>query len=370
MSEENDINNEEKYRILECAYNNKVGIGYLSSPHNLYREAIKSCPDITLSDAKKFLEGKNSYTLMVEKPTKFKRRRFYFNGPGHTLCADVAYLNEFSQNGYKFLLFMMDCFSRFLYIFPLKTLKQSQVVPCIESLISGSIYSYTFLFHDEGKEFYNSGISKILKKYKIVQYSTKSAIKCSIVERCIKTMKRMFSKYVIEYNDNNFLDNLESFVLKYNLTPHNGLLGECPLDVFTSHNDKFINNLKLGINRKHFKTLKTFRKELQRGQVVRISCRKKQFWRAVYIQNTPELFSIEDIKTTLPKVYILKDLTGKVLEGIFYREELIPVTHKNLYAVKILKKRKKNRKVQFLVEWVNYPSSENEWINQDQLEKL
>ena len=185
---------------------------------------------------------------MVETRKKFKRRKFYFNGPGHTLCGDVAYLNDFAQNGFKYLLFLMDCFSRYIFIFPLKRIRQNDVVPCIKSVISESVYKFSHFMTDRGSEFFNKGVQKLMEKYKIKHYSTKSEMKCSIIERCIKTLKRKFAKFIIEHNDNLFLKNLHDIIASYNSSPHVGLLGESPLNIYTLHDRDKINKLKMGTN--------------------------------------------------------------------------------------------------------------------------
>ena len=358
------------FKLLQELYTDKTKPSHLASPNILLNEALKLSPDITREDVDKFLKSQDSYTLMVEKPRRFKRRKYRFSHPGHTLCGDVAYLNEFKQSNYKFLLFLMDGYSRYLFVFPLKSLKQCHVVPCIENVIKDSIFSIKNLFTDRGSEFWNSGVNRLMEKYKINHYSTRSETKCGVIERVIKTLKRKFSKFVIEYNNEKFIDYLDCIVLNYNVTPHSGILNETPLDIYTMHNQDQIMDFSLRINRKHFLTFKSFPNLLERGTVVRLSCMKKTFSRAIYLQNTVELFSIHDIKETIPPVYVIKDLAGNIADGTFYRQEIIPVVHKNIYPVKIIRKRKKGRKVEYLVEWVGYPHEENQWIRQSDLEKL
>jgi hypothetical protein len=74
---------------------------------------------------------------------------------------------------------------------------------------------------------------------------------------------------------------------------------------------------------------------------------------------------------TRPPVYLIKDDHGEILEGTFYSEELPKVIKKDdVYKIEmILKKRKKGRRVQYLVKWLGYPDTFNSWIFKQDLQK-
>ena len=70
-------------------------------------------------------------------------------------------------------------------------------------------------------------------------------------------------------------------------------------------------------------------------------------------------------------MYVVKEDHGDVLEGTFYAEELQKVIKTDdVYKIEaILQKRKKGRRVQYLVKWLGYPSSFNSWIFSSDLQK-
>lgn len=86
---------------------------------------------------------------------------------------------------------------------------------------------------------------------------------------------------------------------------------------------------------------------------------------------TEELFTIVRCMETTPPVYVVKDDSGELLEGTFYGEELQKVVKTDdVYKIeKVLKKRKKGRRVQYLVKWLGYPETFNSWIFKDDLIK-
>jgi hypothetical protein len=66
---------------------------------------------------------------------------------------------------------------------------------------------------------------------------------------------------------------------------------------------------------------------------------------------------------TSPPVYLVKDDHGEILEGTFYAEEIQKVIKQDdVYKIQsVLKKRRKGRRVQYLVKWLGYPESFNSW---------
>jgi RNA 3'-terminal phosphate cyclase len=104
---------------------------------------------------------------------------------------------------------------------------------------------------------------------------------------------------------------------------------------------------------------------------VRLSKAKRTFKRG-YIPNwTQELLTVVKSIETRPPVYLIKDDLGEILEGTFYSETLQKVIKKDdVYKIEmILKKRKKGRRVQYLVKWLGYPDTFNSWIFKQDLQK-
>jgi hypothetical protein len=108
------------------------------------------------------------------------------------------------------------------------------------------------------------------------------------------------------------------------------------------------------------------------GDRVRLSKTKRTFKKGYLPNWTEELFTVvvKCIETS-PPVYLVKDDHGEILEGTFYAEELQKVIKTDdVYKIEtILKKRKKGRKVQYLVKWLGYPGSFNSWIFKQDLQK-
>jgi hypothetical protein len=83
-----------------------------------------------------------------------------------------------------------------------------------------------------------------------------------------------------------------------------------------------------------------------------------------------QLFQITNIdKTAEPELYKLKDLMNDPLPGLFYRHQLVksppPDKNSEFFVEKILKKKKINKKLFYLVKYLYYPDKFNQWIPQE-----
>ena len=109
---------------------------------------------------------------------------------------------------------------------------------------------------------------------------------------------------------------------------------------------------------------KTVRTALDIGETVRIADenRNSQFRRGFTIQNTYEIFRIRRVdKTQKPTVYYLEDLNGEEIQGIFYREELVPTSLPELYDIKVLRRKKVKGRTKYRF---------NSWVDETYITKI
>ena len=102
-------------------------------------------------------------------------------------------------------------------------------------------------------------------------------------------------------------------------------------------------------------------------RLVLASVTQSKFKKGYNQQNTQEIFRIHTVKkTTQPVTYKLKDLSGKIIEGSFYKQELIETTKPEFFLIrKILKSKTIKNKKQYLVSWLGYDDSFNSWVGSD-----
>ena len=101
-----------------------------------------------------------------------------------------------SNNGYKYLLTVIDVFSKNGWIVPGKEVEQT----FRKLFLSGHP---SRLWTDKGIEFYNQQLKAVLAVNNVMLYSTEKEEKSSIVEGCNRTMKNITWKFFTANNTQN-----------------------------------------------------------------------------------------------------------------------------------------------------------------------
>ena len=138
----------------------------------------------------------------------FQRRKYIMYGIADTLQADLLEMQNFKREnrGYRYILIVIDVFSKMAYAEPLKDKTGLEVTRAMERIIKSVKRQYPkhkikHCHSDEGTEFYNRSMNQLFKKYKINHYSTFSGLKASIVERLIRTIKhRLYTQFSLQGN--------------------------------------------------------------------------------------------------------------------------------------------------------------------------
>jgi hypothetical protein len=113
-------------------------------------------------DKVKAVMSSNPIWTQFAKPTKVQNYRFITsNFVDETWTADLSewgankrmYNKQFVQNdGYVYILHIIDLFSRYLWLFPLKDKEGKSIADCLNSLAKDGLHPKK-LFVDKGSEF-------------------------------------------------------------------------------------------------------------------------------------------------------------------------------------------------------------------------
>ena len=142
----------------------------------------------------------------------FTQRRVIVNHIDKIWAADLVDLQKFSKwnRGYKYLMMVIDVFSKYGWIVPLKDKKGESVMNAFKTIFNKS-RKPQYLWVDKGKEFYNKHLKDLLEKYNILIYSTENEKKSSVVERWNRTIKnKMWKQFTIQGNTQ-YLDMLPKY---------------------------------------------------------------------------------------------------------------------------------------------------------------
>jgi len=284
----------------------------------------------------------------------FPRRHVIVRGYDDLWQADLVEMRSYARanRGYHYILTIIDVLSKYAWAVPLKTKSGIEVALLIARILQDDKRCPNNLQTDKGKEFYNTNVQNLLKKYSINHYSTYSTIKASVVERFNRTLKNNMWKMFTLNGNYIWIDSLQRLVLDYNMRKHR-TIGMRPIDVTPSNADKLLatvyNRLKIAAPAR-FKI----------GDSVRISKFKTLFEKGYTPNWTTEVFKIIKVQKTNPVTYLLEDSYGKHIAGGFYEPELLQVKNADVYLVeKVL--RKCGNKV--YVKWLGFDNSHNSWIH-------
>lgn len=263
----------------------------------------------------------------LHKPARrnFKRRVVILEGINDLWQADLVEMGEYSSdnNGYRYLLTVIDAFSKYAWAYPIKTKTGFEVTKAIEQILLKQ--SPANLQTDNGKEFYNVYFQNMMKKYNINHYSTYSSLKASIVERFNRTLKSKMWKLFSLNGNYKWIDKIQILVNNYNNTIHRTIKMK-PKNVSILNEKKLLQTV--------YSKIKILPKaKFKIGEKVRISKYKHIFEKGYTPNWTTEVFTISQIKNTNPITYILNDYENKNIKGCFYEYELLKTSQPNIYLI-------------------------------------
>ena len=114
------------------------------------------------------------------------------------------------NKGFRFLLCVIDIFSKYAWVVPLKDKKGISIVNTFQKILKESDRS------DKRSEFYNNSFKKWFKGNDIEMYSTHNKGKSVAAERFIRILKNKIYNYMTAISKNVYTDKLDDIVNEYN----------------------------------------------------------------------------------------------------------------------------------------------------------
>ena len=290
----------------------------------------------------------------------FQRRQVKSNGINEIWSADLVIMNHFARHnrGYKYLLTIIDIFSRYAWVVPLKTKTGKEITAAFSSVLKKSKRKPQKLWTDRGSEFYNKTFKNFLKQQGIHMYSTHNEGKAVVIERFNRSLKGAMFKYFSANSTRNYVKILPSLVHRYNHRRHR-TIKMTPHEASQKKNEE---RVKGNIE----KPKKAKPPKFKLGDLVRVSKLKNIFAKGYTPNWTEEVFEIDQILPTNPITYKLIDLMQEDIEGSWYKQQLQKTDQNTFRVEKVLRKKKD----QAFVKWSGYPTKFNSWIPLTDLEKL
>ena len=356
---------------LKSIYFNPAKPGSFTSPSKLYNFVQKDGKhNISKYQIRKWLNKQEPYSLQKinRKP---KTTPIIVSGIDDQWSADLMDMNKFSDknDGYKYVLLVIDTFSKYIWLRSLKNKTGNSVKRAFENIFSeGRIPNR--IRTDKGMEFRAKEVRNLMKSRNVTQMFTENENKASISERAIKTIKARIYRFFMFKNAHEYISELQNFADSYNHTRHSTIDTE-PVNVTADSEEAvrlatYFSRKKQLRKRQHFK--------FKKGDQVRISHLRNKFTREYDQRWTGEIFTVTQrfYRGDTP-IYKLKDYHSEPISGSFYSSELSPadLNADSVFKIeKVLKERGRGRNKEYLVKWLYWPDKFNEWIKADTIDNI
>jgi len=293
-------------------------------------------------------------------------------GPNELWQADLNDMRGLSEHnrGVNYLLTVIDVFSKWLWVKPLKSKSGVEVAKALKQIFKND--TPKCLQTDKGTEFTGSTVGKLFKQYKIKYVTTQNPdIKAAVVERVNRTLKTRMWRYLTHKNTLKYIDVLPKLVNAYNHSVHRSLgAGLRPVDV-TAGDKKTVFRVWQHMNRD---PVKRRAPQFKSGDTVRITKEKGVFAKGYETNFSKELFVVDRVYGSFPlPLYVLRDTKGKEIVGRFYEHELqkVIVRPDHLYRIdKILDTKGRGRSKRHFVKWQGYGDEFNSWVLASELKQV
>ena len=124
------------------------------------------------------------------------------------------------NKGIRFLLCVIDIFSKYAWVVPLKDKKGMSIVKAFQIILKRSNRKPNKIWVDKSSEFCNASFKKWLQDNDIAMHSTHNEGKSVVAERFIRTLKSKLYKYMTSISKNMCINKLDDIVSEYNNTYH------------------------------------------------------------------------------------------------------------------------------------------------------
>ena len=339
---------------LEKEYFNPKRAGAFSGRSTFQRHTKQS-----ESRVKDFLSSKASYTLHKPVRRSFPRRITFAPHIDYLWQSDLADVSllQSHNRGTRFLLTVIDVFSKFAFVKPLKRKTGEELTSAFAAILKESGRKPQHLQTDKGTEFKNRTFQSFLAREDIHFYTSEDPVtKAAVVERFNRTIKGRLYRFMTYRNSKTYLNHLQDLVSNYNATFHRSI-GTQPRLVTIKTQDAVYD--RLYGQRFQERMTKRAAPKFKIGDHVRVATERKTFQRGFLPRWSREIFTVRQRENTHPYVYRLQDQNNENIQGTFYESEMQKVQDTGVYRIERVLKKQGRRA---LVRWAGYTADFDSWI--------
>jgi transposase InsO family protein len=175
------------------------------------------------SDVEEWLSSLNTYILHKPVKKKFPRNPYTVTNIDDVWEMDLSDLSSLSKYKYRYLLNVIDIFSRYAWSVPLKDKTGNSITSALKSLFQDR--KPITIQSDKGTEVVNATVQLYLKRQGVNFHTTHNPdIKGAVIERFNKSLKIRMFKYFTKNNTYRYLDVIDKLLTGYNTSIHSTIV--------------------------------------------------------------------------------------------------------------------------------------------------
>ena len=230
---------------------------------------------------------------------------------------DILDLKDYgpeNNRGYRYVLVVIDNFSKFGWTIPLKNKNAQTIKDSFENILINSKRSPNLIETDRGKEFYDNIFQDFLNKNDIKLYSRNTSLGAVFAECFNRTIRDLLKKIVFEQGDAKWIDILPTITKQYNNRIHSSTK-LTPIQASLKKNEGYVYKNLLDKRKK-------VKPKFQINDLVRTADLKRTFSKRDTTNWSYKLYKItEIINDTIPS-YKIDNLSERYNESLLKKTEL------------------------------------------------
>ena len=337
---------------------------------------LRNNPEFSKKDVEAWARKSDTYTLHKPVRFRFQRNRIYVHARDEQWQADLIEMphDKDRNDGYKYLLTVVDILSKWAFGVPLRTKQGQAVTDGFHRIFEESNRHPQKLQTDKGKEFLNAQMKALLRRYNVQHFTYQNKeIKGAVVERFNRTLKARMERWMTNRNSRRWIDAIAGIITSYNKTEHRSI-GMTPTNAMRTKQTEFeamatlykpsMASIRQAVRNRPPKTAE---KRLKVGDLVRVSKYRHNFRYKAYEQGwTQEHFRVVAVLPRTPEVYRIVDMQDEPVYGTFYRQELQRIEKPDdaEYRIDFVVKRRYNKRLrrrEALVRWQGFGPEFDTW---------
>ena len=266
-----------------------------------------------------------------------------------------------ATNNVANLLVIIDVFTKYAWLFPLKQIKGINIAQCFKILFRES--KPEKLTTDAGTEFINKHVKQVLRDFDVKHFVARGKTKAAVAERFNLTIQRLIYQLCRHNNTNDWTSDI--ILNRANTIYLNRTHRTIKMSPTEAEDPVNQSNLRKVYHEKYRKADKNSKKpKFKIGDSVRISAIRTPFDRGYHQNFTTEVWTVSKVMDNLPLArYIVKDEHNEELNSVLNENELIAYQPSDVFQIdKVIRTRWRKGKKELLVSWLHYDDKFNSWI--------